>query len=197
MKMQKLIAQKLIVIVPLLLPIFSYADNAVSLKVCVYDPEALMGQSKEYADVMASFEKGYQKKIDELKKEEDGLRDAANKFQAKATMLSEMARETEQEGLMRRKRDLEIKAKSMSEDYNMERQKTGLRYIKKLEEGISSFAQANGYDLILPKGPGVFAVASRADQTTAVLTHVNKKYEDGKKGTKDTLVVASNTIAKK
>lgn len=151
-----------------------------NLKVCVYDPDRVMGQSKEWTEAVTSLDKSYQKKFDDMKKEEESLKDAMGKFQTKMSMLSESSRETEQDSLMRRKRDLEGRAERVMEDYKMERQKTGMKFLKKLEEGVGGFAQANNYDLVLPKGPGVYALA-RADQTAAIVGHMNKKFDEGHK----------------
>ena len=67
-----------------------------------------------------------------------------------------------------------------------------MRFLKKLEDGVSDFAQANAYDVVLPKGPGVFALA-KADQTSALVAHMNKKFGEAKPG----LTSVPVTVAKK
>jgi|GEM_PF-7050248 Skp family chaperone for outer membrane proteins len=165
---------------------------AAEVKVCVYDPEIVMSQSKELAGLASEIDKKYQKQFDSLKKEEETLRDEASKLQAKASVMNELARENEQESLVRRKRDLDTRAERVLEDYKRERQKVSMRFLQKLEQGIGEFAQAQSYDLVLPKGPGVYALA-RADQTSALVTHMNKKFDE----TKKTLTAAPITVAKK
>ena len=157
-------------------------DKDQNLKVCVYDPDILTQQSKECNELLLRVDKEFQPKFDEVKKEEQLLVDSANKLQAKASMISEAALKNEQTSLMRRKRDLETQAKSIMEDYQVERQNAGMNFLKKLEQGITSFSDAYGYDIVIPKGPGMFAMP-RADQTSAVVTHMNKAYDSEKKMT--------------
>lgn len=156
------------------------ADNS-NVKVCVYDPEQVMSQSKELGRLIGEIDKKYQAQFEALKKEEDTLRDDAAKFQAKASVMKPAALEEGKKDLERRTRDLNTKAERVFEDHRNERQKIGINFVRVLEEGVGQFAQANGYDLVLPKSPGVFALA-RADQTTALVAHMNKKFdESGKK----------------
>jgi Skp family chaperone for outer membrane proteins len=172
--------------------LFSLSNAAEAVKVCVYDPEKVMGQSKELAGLTGEIDKKYQKQFDELKKDEETLRADANNFQAKASVMNELAREGEQESLVRRKRDLDAKAERVLEDYKMERQKVSMRFLKKLEDGVSAFAQANAYDVVLPKGPGVYALA-KADQTVALVSHMNRQFDNTKKA----LAPATIAVAKK
>ncbi len=175
-----------------------------NLKVCVYDPEIVMSQSKELSGLMTDMEKKYQKQFDGLKQREDALRAEATKlqkdaaaFQATLNVVNESAREQGQDALMRRQRKLEgdkltldNEAKRVLEDYNRDRQNANMRFLKKLEDGVGSFAQANSFDLMIPRGPGVYALAS-ADQTKALVSHMNKKFDDNKKP------AAGLTVAKK
>lgn len=159
------------------------AQAADTTKICVYNPDALMAQSKELHDVLTVVDKSYQAKFDVLKKEDEALRDADSKLRAKAAVMNEAAREAEEEGLMRKGRDLKKRADALEEDYKLERQKVGTRYFKKLEAGIDSFRQTQQFAIVMPKTPGV-SVAPDADKTAALAEYLNKGYEDSKKSTR-------------
>jgi Skp family chaperone for outer membrane proteins len=148
-------------------------------KMGVYDPDVVMSQSKELNEWLASVDRDFKKKFDDMKKEEDTLRTQATKFQEKTALLNETAREQEQDSLMRKKRDLDTKAERCMEDYKVERQKVAMRFLKKLEESLDTFAQEQGFELIIPRGPGLYA-SDKTDQTEVLVGYMNKNYEEKK-----------------
>ncbi|MBN1549202.1 OmpH family outer membrane protein [Candidatus Babeliales bacterium] len=156
--------------------------SANDLAICAYNPDEIMEKSKERAALVEEIDTTYQKLFDTIKQEESELKDAVTKFQNKVALLSEAAKETEQNTLVRKKRDLDTKAERALEDYRVERQKAELRFVQKLDSQVSQFAQEHHYDLVVPKSPGL-AMRSQADKTQELLAYMNKAYE-GKSGSR-------------
>ncbi len=158
------------------------ASNPVGmpLNVCVYDPDVIASKSDEYKSMVTEVDNRFKSKFDGIEKEKESLRTDVNKFQAKMSMMNDSSREAEQEVLMRRERDLKTNAEHVMQDYKGEREKLNMRFFKKLDEGMNSFKTAYKIDIAMPKNPLVFA-SNRADQTNAIVTHLNKLYEDEKK----------------
>jgi Skp family chaperone for outer membrane proteins len=148
---------------------------ALSLKACVYDPEALASQSDEWRAMVLDIDKRYQKEAEGIKSEEAKLQELAKSLNAKVSVMSQASREAEAESLTRKKRDLDTKAEHLVKDYQEERQRANMRFYRSLEQGVSSFATAKGYDMAIPKGPGLFA-KQEADQTAAISKHMNDSY---------------------
>jgi len=168
-------------------------------KCCVYDPDALMAQSAEWNEIMMGLDGEYQKRAADLQKDQENLRADAGKMQAKKGVVADAALEAEQVALMRKGRDLEVRATQMQEDYKMERQGITMKFVKKLEEQVKDFGVSNSYDLVFPKSMGVYASAA-ADQTRGIVDFMNKKYEGEKKSKKaeaTSLKLASADLPKK
>lgn len=169
------------VVLPLALMSSLLSASTAPTKIGVYNPEAVAAQSKEWQALNGALEKDYEARTTAIKAEGDALRAAVQKFQEKASMLSETARESEQDSLMRKDRDFQAKQQRTMDDYKADHQKIMVRFLKKLEDSVAQFAQKNGFSILTPKGPGVYA-SSDVDQTTAIITFMNGSYQgDGKK----------------
>lgn len=152
----------------------------VAMSVCVYDPDIIASKSDEYRTMVEDVDKQFKTKFDFIEKEKENLRSDVGKFQAKMSMMNDSSREAEQEGLMRRERDLKTNAEHVMQDYKGEREKLNMRFFKKLDEGMNSFKAAYKIDIAMPKNPLVFA-SQRADQTNTIISHLNKLYAEEKK----------------
>jgi len=168
--------------------------EAISMKICVYDPEALAGQSDEWRAMVLDIDKRYQKEAEGIKTEEAKIQEAAKTLNSKMAVLSEASRESEAAALGRKKRDLDTKAERLVKDYQEERQGANMRFYRRLEEGVSGFAVAKGYDMAIPKGPGLFA-KKEADQTAAISKYMNDGYASRKNTALETK--PAMTLAKK
>jgi Skp family chaperone for outer membrane proteins len=167
--------------------------EAISMKICVYDPEALASQSDEWRAMVLEIDKRYQKEAEGIKTEEAKLQETAKNLNSKMAVLSETSREAEARSLNNKKRDLDTKAERLVKDYQEERQGANMRFYRSLEAGVSGYATAKGYDMAIPKGPGLFAKAE-ADQTQAISKYMNESYASRKN---NALAAKPMTVAKK
>ncbi len=152
----------------------------VPMNICVYDPDVIAAQSDEYRTMVEEVDKRFKSKFDIIEREKEGLRTDATKFQSKMAMMNDTSRDSEQESLVRRERDLKTNAEHVMQDYKVEREKLNMRFFKKLDEGMTSFKTAYKIDICMPKNPLIFT-SQRADQTNTVVSHLNKIYASEKK----------------
>lgn len=159
------------------------AADQNALKIAVYDDGIIMTQSSEWKDIIMSIDLENQKRAKEIQKDQEVLQAGVASLQKQNAMMNDVAREREQTKLARLERDLRAKATAYEQDYEQERRNAAMRFIKKLEGYISEYAQANGLDMVMPKGMGVYA-CNKVDQTNSLVQFMNTKYDGAKKSKK-------------
>ncbi len=174
--------KKQLLLLPFIASSLIAADEQIgmAMSVCVYDPDVIASKSDEYRTMVEDVDKRFKTKFDAIEKEKESLRNDVTKFQSKMSMMNDSSRDSEQESLMRRERDLKTNAEHVMQDYKVEREKLNMRFFKKLDEGMNSFKAAYKIDICMPKNPLIFA-SQRADQTNAIVSHLNKLYTEEKK----------------
>jgi Skp family chaperone for outer membrane proteins len=187
---------KRVLVIGLLLNFTFVAAGALAPKatapsqICFYDPEMLASQSDEWRALVMEVDKKYQKEADVIKAAEAKFQEEVKAFNAKVAVLSESARESEAEGLERKKTNLENSAKQMVADYQKAREKVNVRFYKTLEDSVTNYIEKEShFYAAVPKTPGVFVKKGVNDETMKIASHMNREY-NGRKSAAAPLIVA-------
>jgi outer membrane protein len=155
------------------------APVAVPAKVAVIAFQVAVAQTNEGQRNLAQIEKKYEPKRQQLKSMSDELDALTKKLQAQGTTLSDAERANLAKTLDTKKKAFDRDADDARNDFQGEMQQMITGVATKVYDVLVSYAQKEGYTLVLDEGqqdgPVMVASAPTTDITKAVIAAYNVK----------------------
>jgi outer membrane protein len=155
------------------------APVAVTAKIAVIAFQVAVAQTNEGQRNFAAIEKKYEPKRQQLKSMSDELDAMAKKLQAQGATLSDAERASLAKNLDERKKVFDRDADDARNDFQGEMQEMITGLAVKVYDVLVSYAQKEGYTLILDEsqqgGPVLVATPPTTDITKAVIAAYNLK----------------------
>lgn len=142
-------------------------EAAADLKVGVVDPARLVQESPQAKAAIASLEAEFGPKQRQLEQAAKDLKARKDKATTQAATMSEAEKAKLDRELRDAERDLTRRANEFQEDVNVRRNEELSRVQRVVLQEVSTYAKANGYDLIL--ADGVLYATQALDVTGPVL----------------------------
>ncbi len=151
---------------------------AVPAKVAVIAFQAAVAQTNEFQRNYADLQKKYDPKRQQLKEMSDQIDTMTKDLQTQAATLSEAERSSRASAIDVKKKQLDRDAEDAQNDFQQEMQQMFNGVASKVYDVLSSYAQQQGYTLVLDasqqQNPVLYAVAS-VNITKPVLDAYNLK----------------------
>ena len=147
-------------------------------KIAVIAFQVAVGQTNEFQRSFADLQKKWEPKRQELKKLSDDIDASAKTLQTQGTTLSDAERANRAKVIDDKKKQLDRSAEDAQNDFQQEMQDLYSGTASKVYDILSSYAQTNGYTLVLDvagqQTPILYALPS-TDITKAVIDAYNVK----------------------
>lgn len=154
------------------------APAPTTTKIAVIAFQAAVAQTNEGQRNFADLQKKYQPKENQLKAQNDEIDTLTKQLQSQGASLSEAARATQARTIDEKKKKLERDAEDLRNEGGQEAQEMYGTLASKVYDVLSSYAQQNGYTLVLDvsqqQNPILFALPS-TDISKAVVEAYNQK----------------------
>jgi outer membrane protein len=147
-------------------------------KIAVIAFQVAVGQTNEFQRSFADLQKKWEPKRQELKKLSDDIDASTKTLQTQGTTLSDAERANRAKVIDDKKKQLDRSAEDAQNDFQQEMQDLYSGTASKVYDILSSYAQTNGYTLVLDvagqQTPILYALPS-TDITKAVIDAYNVK----------------------
>lgn len=125
---------------------------AAELKIGVVDPTRLLAESPQAQAIRASLEEEFAADRRDLMAQQNEFKSLQEKFQRDAQVMSESERANMENRLRDLGRDIQYRQQTLAEDIRRRQNEELGAMQRELQQTITAFAQAEGYDLILTGG---------------------------------------------
>jgi len=153
------------------------AHNSQPLKVATIDVLKVMRESEEGKLVTKQLELKRNDLDKKLQTEAQSFAQSRKDFESKAPMLSDTAREKEQNSLMQQGRDLEAMAQKSEDELKIAMQSASERLMNKSRKQIELFALENNLDIIWDVSGQVVYASQKTDVTKNIVQNMNKGHK--------------------
>src|SRR5215469_12707745 len=147
-------------------------------KIAVIAFQVAVGQTNEFQRNFADLQKKWEPKRSELKKLSDDIDASAKTLQSQGDKLSDAERASRAKQLDDKKKQLDRSAEDAQNDFQQEMQELYSGTASKVDDVLSTYAQKNGYTLVLDvagqQTPILYALPS-TDITKAIIEAYNVK----------------------
>jgi len=148
---------------------------AEAAKVAVVDIQRCMKESNEGKRVSESLKKDIEAMQQRYNKAQKELSDLNKEIEKQSLMLSVDAKESKQNELEKKNRELTYLAQDLEEEQTAVQQSATQKIVKELYAVVESVAKQQAFDLVLEKSSsGIIFTASAIDITDQVLNEYNK-----------------------
>jgi outer membrane protein len=151
---------------------------AGATKIAVIAFQVAVGQTNEFQRNFADLQKKWEPKRQELKKLSDDIDASTKSLQSQGTTLSEAERASRAKQIDDKKKQLDRSAEDAQNDFQQEMQQLYSGTASKVYDVLSSYAQQNGFTLVLDvagqQTPVLYALPS-TDITKAIIEAYNVK----------------------
>jgi outer membrane protein len=142
-------------------------------KIGVVNTDKLLQESPQFQQAQAEIQAEFAPKQKEIQLLDELLKTQQEKLQRDGATMTDMQRSAEEKKLQASSTELRRKQAAAEEDFNERRDEVMGRLQRVLRDEISTYAKANGYDLILVSGVGY--AAPTYDITNPLLEAMKKK----------------------
>ena len=150
------------------------------LVIKVIDEGKIFMQAKEGKDAeqkLTNLRKSLETDILKLQK---SIEDDLKTLQSKAQIIDPATLENEQEKIMRKKKEHEMKVNQAQEDFQRSLQREYGKLSKELKDIVTELAKKNGWDLVMSES-GVLYKSDRINAEDEIAKALNTKYDEKKK----------------
>ena len=141
--------------------------QAQGSKIGFVNTERILRDSAPAKAAQTKIESEFKKRDDELQRLGTNLRNAAQKFEKDAPVLSESDRNKRQRELANMDADLQRKRREFQEDFNRRRNEEFATIVEKANAAIKNIAEQEAYDVIIQDA---VTVSPRIDITDKVIS---------------------------
>lgn len=153
-------------------------EGKSDLKIRYIDTFAAMRESKEGALVSKELEEKRKELAKGIEAEEKRLTQAMTEYRGKASMLSDTARNKEEQKLTTMKRDYESMVQKSEEMLKLVMQQKTEQLAKQVDKAVAKIAKAEALDAVIDRMSGRVIYASPAgDYTMKITMEMNKQYD--------------------
>ena len=150
------------------------------LVIKVIDEGKIFMQAKEGKDAeqkLTNLRKSLETDILKLQK---SIEDDLKTLQSKAQIIDPATLENEQEKIMRKKKEHEMKVNQAQEDFQRSLQREYGKLSKELKDIVTELAKKSGWDLVMSES-GVLYKSERIHAEDEIVKALNSKYDEKKK----------------
>ena len=150
------------------------------LVIKVIDEGKIFMQAKEGKDAeqkLTNLRKSLETDILKLQK---SIEDDLKTLQSKAQIIDPATLENEQEKIMRKKKEHEMKVNQAQEDFQRSLQREYGKLSKELKDIVTELAKKSGWDLVMSES-GVLYKSERINAEDEIVKALNSKYDEKKK----------------
>ena len=163
---------------PVIAPAPKPVEKPIIIK--VIDEGKIFMQAKEGKDAeqkLTNLRKSLETDILKLQK---SIEDDLKTLQSKAQIIDPATLENEQEKIMRKKKEHEMKVNQAQEDFQRSLQREYGKLSKELKDIVTELAKKNGWDLVMSES-GVLYKSDRINAEDEIAKALNTKYDEKKK----------------
>jgi outer membrane protein len=176
--------------------VVSSLESKADLKIRFIDTFDAMRSSKEGQEVSKELENKRKELAKNIEAEEKKVAQAMTEYRGKASTLSDVARNKEEQKLTKMKRDYEAMVQGSEEELKLVMQQKTEMLAKEVDKAVTQIAKAEGLDAVVDRMSGrVIYASQKGDFTEKITREMNKQYEvklASSKGAKASTTVASN-----
>jgi Skp family chaperone for outer membrane proteins len=160
----------------------SPTHSDLTLKIKVVEGKEILSNSKEGREIeekLMNIRKALENDIINLQK---SIESDVKALQTKSQIMTPETLELEQERIMRKKKEHELKVNQAQEDLNRHLQRELGKFNKKILDEVNIWAKQNDLDLVILAETGeVIYKSNKVDATNEIMQILNKKFEASKK----------------
>src|SRR3990167_200243 len=163
---------------PVIAPAPKPVEKPIIIK--VIDEGKIFMQAKDGKDAeqkLTNLRKSLETDILKLQK---SIEDDLKTLQSKAQIIDPATLENEQEKIMRKKKEHEMKVNQAQEDFQRSLQREYGKLSKELKDVVTELAKKNGWDLVMSES-GVLYKSDRVNAEDEIAKALNTKYDEKKK----------------
>lgn len=146
--------------------------GAAELKIGVVDPARLLSESPSADVIRQKLEEEFAPERRDLMAQQNEFKTLQEKFQRDAQVMSASERANMENRLRELGRDIQYRQQTLAEDIRRRQNEELGAMQRQLQQTITKFAEANGYDLVLTGG--VAFSSDAVDVTDEVLAQMKK-----------------------
>jgi outer membrane protein len=164
--------------VPTISEVFGDEKVVVNASMAIIDSFAVMGECSQGQKARKEIEAKRDLASQEIQEESKKIEKAKNEYVAKATTMSDAAREKSEKNLLKMERDLKNMISEKEEELKLDMQMATEKLAQELDEGVATLAQEQNVDVVFDKMTGrAVYVSNKFDFTNQAIQTVNKNYE--------------------
>jgi outer membrane protein len=147
-------------------PVAASAKSPSAVKIAVVDLQKALQSVEEGQKARTQLEAKFNKKRDELQKEEASIKKLHEELQKQSMVLNEQALGQKQAEIQQRIMQFQEKTQRSQAEIQQKEQQLTEPILNRLQEVISEIAKENGYTLVLEKGQSMVLFNHAEDDLT-------------------------------
>jgi Skp family chaperone for outer membrane proteins len=155
--------------------LYAGSASAADIKICMVDADEAINQTQEGKSVQASLEGMYAAKQTELEKAQKAFEAEVRDYESRRAILSEAARAEQEQSLMEKQQELQMKVLQAEQEMQQELQRNLMGMEEKLTKVAETLGAEKGCTMLLLKGAMVYASPDVVDLTSDLVKAYDAK----------------------
>ena len=157
-------------------------ESSKPLKIKVIEGKTILSNSKEGKEIEEKLMKVRKNLEGDIVKLQQSIEADIKSLQSKAQIMTPETLEIEQEKIMRKKKEHELKVNQAQEDLNRHLQRELGKFNKKIMDEVNDWAKKNDLDIVsLAETGEVIYRSDKVDATNEIMKLINAKFDETKK----------------